>query len=227
MTKQPFPASKPTTICVCGSEISFSSSVRNLAFYITAHDTSVELHKNYACRLAYFELRCIGSVGHLLSDNSTKTLGSAFLLSRSDCCKTLGSAFVLSRSDCCKTLGSAFVLSRSDCCKTPLSGCATQYSAAESCSKLVIEIKFYPSQVLFTGCPSYQLFVTLFPSVTAPVSLPCLLRMYIPLRQSAPLLTQQIYSFHTFRPKHSDTALNFSYAALSVWNSLIPEIRHI
>ena len=79
MTKQPFPASKPTTFCVCGSEISFSSSVRNLAFYITAHDTNVELHKNDACRLAYFELRCIGSVGHLLSVNSTKTLGSAFL----------------------------------------------------------------------------------------------------------------------------------------------------
>ena len=42
---------------------------------------SVELHIKNVCRLAFFELRRISSLGHLLSVDSTKTLVSAFVLS--------------------------------------------------------------------------------------------------------------------------------------------------
>ena len=52
--------SKPTTISVFGCEICFSSSARNLGFYIT-DDMSEELHIKNVCRSAYSELRRIST----------------------------------------------------------------------------------------------------------------------------------------------------------------------
>ena len=60
---------KPTTI---GCEISFSSSARNLGFYIR-DDMSVELHIKNVCRSAYSELRRISTVRHLLSADNKNT----------------------------------------------------------------------------------------------------------------------------------------------------------
>ena len=79
---------KPTTISVCGCEISFSSSVRNLGFYIR-DDMSMELHIKNICWSAYSELCCISTILHLPSADSTKTLVSAFVLSRLDYCNSL------------------------------------------------------------------------------------------------------------------------------------------
>ena len=76
-----FSVSKCTTISVCGCEISFSSSARNLGFHIR-DDMSVELHLKNVYRSAYSELRRISTIRHLLSVDSTKTLVSAFVLSR-------------------------------------------------------------------------------------------------------------------------------------------------
>ena len=87
-----FSASKPTTISVCCCEISFSSSARNLGFYIR-DDMSVELHIKSVCQSAYTELRRISTIRHLLSVDSTKTLVSAFVLSRLDYCNSLLSGY--------------------------------------------------------------------------------------------------------------------------------------
>ena len=83
-----FSVSKPTTFYVCGCEISFSSSARNLGFYFR-DDMSVELHVKNVCRSAYSELRRISTIRHLLFIDSTKTLVSAFVLSRLDYCNSL------------------------------------------------------------------------------------------------------------------------------------------
>ena len=80
-----FSVDKPTTISVCGCEISFSSSAGNLGFYLR-DDMSVELYIKNVCRSAYSELRRISTIRHLLSVDSTKTLMSAFVLSRLDYC---------------------------------------------------------------------------------------------------------------------------------------------
>ena len=50
---------------------------------------SVELHIKNVCRSAYSELRRISTVRHLLSADSTKTLVSAFVLTRLDYCNSL------------------------------------------------------------------------------------------------------------------------------------------
>ena len=49
----------------------------------------MELHIKNVCRLAYSELHCISTIRHLLSADSTKTLVSAFVLSRLDYCNSL------------------------------------------------------------------------------------------------------------------------------------------
>ena len=51
---------------VCGCEISFASSARNLGFLIT-DDMSLDLHIKNTCRSAYFELSRLGTIRHLLS----------------------------------------------------------------------------------------------------------------------------------------------------------------
>ena len=68
-----FSVGKPTVISACGCEISFSSSARNLSFYIR-DDMSVELHVKNVCQSAYSELRRISTIRHLLSADSTKHL---------------------------------------------------------------------------------------------------------------------------------------------------------
>ena len=84
--QRPFSCAAP--ISVCGCEISFSSSARNLGFYIR-DDMSVELHIKNVCRSAYSELRRISTFRHLLSADSTKTHVSALVLSRLDYCNSL------------------------------------------------------------------------------------------------------------------------------------------
>ena len=66
----------------------FSSSAKNLGFYIT-DEISIKLHIKNVCQLTYSELCHISSIHHLLSVNSTKTLVSAFALSRFDYCNSL------------------------------------------------------------------------------------------------------------------------------------------
>ena len=67
-----FSVSKPTTISVCGCENAFSSSARNLGFYIR-DDMSVELHIQNVCRSAYSELRRISTIRNLLSADYKNT----------------------------------------------------------------------------------------------------------------------------------------------------------
>ena len=83
-----FPVLKPTEISVCGHQVSFLSSARNLGFYIT--DTmNAELYVKNICRSAFLELRQISSIRHFLSVGTTKTLVCALVLSRLDYCNSL------------------------------------------------------------------------------------------------------------------------------------------
>ena len=51
-----FPVSKPASVSVYGHDVSFSSSARNLGFYMT-ENMNVELHVKNICRSAFLELR--------------------------------------------------------------------------------------------------------------------------------------------------------------------------
>ena len=78
----------PSSVDLNGCSITISSSVRNLG---VTFDQSLSFRQHVAnvCRLCYLEIRRNSSVRHLLSDDATKTLLCAFVLSRLDYCNAL------------------------------------------------------------------------------------------------------------------------------------------
>ncbi|WP_419593715.1 hypothetical protein, partial [Thiolapillus sp.] len=82
------PDSAPTSIRVGNSDIPFASHARNLGITISSN-TTMDKHVTNICRSAYAELRRISSIRHLLTVNATKTLLSAFVLSKLDYCNSL------------------------------------------------------------------------------------------------------------------------------------------
>ena len=80
--------SVPTSLRVGLSDIKFASQVKNLSItsdcYLTLHH-----HVTNICESAYVELRRIASIRQYLSSDATKTLISAFALSKVDYCDSL------------------------------------------------------------------------------------------------------------------------------------------
>ena len=176
-----FSVGKPTTISLCGCEISFSSFARNLGFYIR-DDMGVELHIKNVRRSAYSELRRISTIRHLLSVDSTKHL-----------CPPLSSLglIIVTRS----SQAALNILKNYKRSKTPLQ---------DSSYKLINEIMFHPFSELFTGYPSKHVSnISCQPSVT-PFSLIHLLFICLTFSvsvlsqdSSAPHLIQEPYTFRT------------------------------
>ena len=73
----------PSEICLNGTNIKLSQNVRNLG--VTLDQTlSFQQHILNVCRTCYLELRTISTIRHYLSEEATKTLICAFVLSRLD-----------------------------------------------------------------------------------------------------------------------------------------------
>ena len=170
---------------------------------------SVELHTKNVCRSAYFELRRISTIRHLLSADSTKTLVSAFVLSRLDYCNSLLSGCPKHLEKLQKVQNSAARL-------------VLKAHKRDHVSPLLRTLHWLPIQArieykLSTLCHSFF-------SDTAPVYLSDLLRVYSPSRQlgsSSDSRTLSIPHIKTFGH------CSFSHATPSVWNSLPHEIGHI
>ena len=82
------PDSARTSIRVGNSDIPFVTHTRNLRITISSN-TIMDKHVTNICRSAYAELRRMSSILHLLTVNATKTLLSAFVLSKLDYCNSL------------------------------------------------------------------------------------------------------------------------------------------
>ena len=165
---------------------------------------SVELHIKNVCRSTYSKLCRISTIWHFLSVDSTKTLVSAFVLSRLDYCNLL----------------------LSGCPKHLLEKLQKVLKAHkwDHVSPLLRTLHWLPIQAhidykLSTLCHSFF-------SDTAPVDLSDLLRVYSSsrqLRSSSDSRTLHIPHMKTETFGHR----LFSYTAPSVWNSLPREIRYI
>ncbi|KAK7115244.1 hypothetical protein V1264_001155 [Littorina saxatilis] len=83
-----FPNSQPSSVQVGNTDISFSSSARNLGFTISS-DMTLNKHISNICRSAYFELRKIATIRHTLSVQTTNTLVCSLVLSKLDYCNSL------------------------------------------------------------------------------------------------------------------------------------------
>ena len=80
--------SSPYFITVGCASVPLSDSVKNLGVTLYCH-LIMKTHVSNLVRSANFELRCISSIRHLLSEDATETLVSAFVLSRLDYCNSL------------------------------------------------------------------------------------------------------------------------------------------
>ena len=89
--------SASTSIQAGNFDIPFITNARNLGITISSN-TTMDKHVTNICRSAYAELQRISSIHHLLTVNATKTLLSAFVLSKLDYCNSLlcgSSQFIL------------------------------------------------------------------------------------------------------------------------------------
>ena len=78
----------PSEICLNGTNIKLSQTVRNLG--VTLDQTlSFQQHISNVCHTCYLEVRTISTIHHYLSEDATKTLICMFVLSKLDYCNAL------------------------------------------------------------------------------------------------------------------------------------------
>ena len=75
-------------IYIGSDKVEFTNTAKNLGVLLDK-ELSMENHLNLLSRTCYLELRKIGQFRHYLDTNATKTLTSAFILSRLDYCNSL------------------------------------------------------------------------------------------------------------------------------------------
>ncbi|KAK7094370.1 hypothetical protein V1264_005945 [Littorina saxatilis] len=80
--------SETSSLTLSDTTVTFSSKVKNLGVHLDS-SLSMDAHINSLCRTAFLEMRRISQIRHLLSLDATKTLVSAFILSRLDYCNSL------------------------------------------------------------------------------------------------------------------------------------------
>jgi len=78
-----------TSMRIGSTDIAFAESARDLGFMLSGDELSLHTHVANTCRLAYNEIRRIGGIRQYLTVEVTKTLVSAFVLSRLDFCNSL------------------------------------------------------------------------------------------------------------------------------------------
>ena len=81
---KPSTVSLPDSITLGSHTIPFSDSARNLGFILDSK-LSIQKHVIKSCQTAYFELKRISSVRRFLTEDTTKTLVTSYILSRLDC----------------------------------------------------------------------------------------------------------------------------------------------
>lgn len=87
-TKARILAENSKSLDICGSEIQFSSNVKNLGVYLDPCLT-MENQVNNICRYSYFHLRGIGNIRHLITTEAAKILVQSLVHSRIDYCNSL------------------------------------------------------------------------------------------------------------------------------------------
>ena len=186
-----------------------SSSVKSLGITL---DNTLSMHSHIlnVCRVAYIELRRIGSIRHFLSTEAAKTLVCSFVLSRLDYCNCLRSGspqYLIDRLQKVQNNAARLVLRgrRSDHA-TPL---------FKSLHWLPISARIQYKILTLT-------YTSLFDS--GPVYLSNLIHTYTPtrtLRSSSDTRTLTIPSFRT----KSFGYRRFSYQSPHHWNSLPSKVR--
>ena len=87
-SSKPAAISLPDSITLGCHNIPFSDSARNLGFILDS-ELSTKKHAIKICQTAYFELKRISSIRRFLTEDTTQTRVTPYILSRLDYCNCL------------------------------------------------------------------------------------------------------------------------------------------
>ena len=190
--------------------MSFSTTAKNLGFHFT-DDMRNDTHVQDICHKACIDIRRISSNRHLLSIDATKTLLSAFVLSKLDYCNYLfyGSPmYMLKRLQKVQNLAARLIF---------------QCRKQNHISPLLMSLHWLPINTRIEyrlSLISHSFFLGL-----SPIYLSDLLSMYTPKRNLRSSSDNGILCILTLRTKTFGHR-SLSFAAPTIWNSLLYELRH-
>ena len=198
------------TLHLCNATIEFSDNTRNLGFLLDS-DLTMKKHITKTCQAAYIELRRISSIRHYLTQDATKTLVQACIISRLDYCNSL-------LIGCPQTVLKPLQQVQNSAAKLIFKARKTHH-----CTPLFKELHWLPIEKRLTyksACLSFHVI-----SGTAPAYLTDLLQVYTPSRSLRSASDNRIFRVPRYnRKQHGGRA--FSYSAVQIWNSLPYSVRH-
>ena len=202
--------SLPTSVSLCGTDIPLSTSVRNLG--VTLDQTlSFQIHVANICKACFYEIRRISSIRHLLTEDSTKTLLCAFVLSRLDYCNAILSGcpnYLIYKLQRVQNYAARLVF---------------RSSKSDHISPLLHSLHWLPVQQRISHKTATLCYKSL--DASCPQYLSDLLHLYTPSRQLRSSTDSRIFTIPTVRTKTFGQR-TFSYQAPVVWNQLPHSIRH-
>ena len=202
--------SLPTSIRLVDSSVTLSHSARNLG--VTLDQTlSFHQHVNNICRTCFLELRRIASIRHLLSEDTTKTLVCAFVLSRLDYCNAL-----LSGSP-------SHLINKLQRVQNHAARLIYRSSKFNHVTPLLCSLHWLPVKQRI----SYKIACLCFKSIesSCPEYLTHLLHLYMPSRTLRSSSDSCLYKIPTVRTKMFGQR-SFSYQAPTIWNQLPHSLRY-
>ena len=203
-------SSLPASIAINDLTIPFSESARNLGF-ILDDKLSMKAHIAKTCQTAFFELKRISSIRHLLSDDAAKTLVTSFVLSRLDYCNGL----LMGVSN--KTIQPLQKIQNS------AARLVSKASRRDHVTPLLFQLHWLPVAERITykiACVCYNII-----SGSAPAYLSELVQVYSPSRTLRSSSDTRLFKIHKYNRKCHGARCLACYGP-SVWNSLPLRIRH-
>ncbi len=171
----------------------------------------MQQHITKTCQTAYIELRRISSIRQYLTQDATKTLVSACILSKLDYCNSL-------LAGCSQKALRPLQQVQNSAAKLIFKARSSQH-----CKPLFQKLHWLPIEQRIkykTSCLCYHVI-----SGTAPGYLSELLSIYVPSRSLRSSADDRMFRVPRYcREKHGGRA--FSFSAVQTWNSLPQSVRH-
>ena len=207
--RQSFSEPLPKSVLINDSDVLISQNACNLGV-IFDQSLSFEKYVSSICRTCYLELRRISSIRHYLSEDSTKTLVCAFILSRLDYCNSL-------LAGCPKHL-----LDKLQKIQNNAARLIFQVNRTSHVTPLLSSLHWLPVDKRI----AYKISLICYKSLhtLAPSYISDLLTLYTPSRQLRSSNDTSVLKIPVYRTKSSGYR-SFSVQAPTIWNNLPHSIR--
>ena len=200
--------SVPQSINLEGSDIKFSNTIRNLGVCLDP-TLSFQQQISSVCHICYFKLCQISAIRHYLSEDVTKKLLCAFVLSRLDYCNSL-------LAYCPKYLLSKLQKVQNNAARLIF---RTTWSA--HITPMLHSLHWLPIEQRI----EYKLLCFKIISYQAPIYLSELLHLYTPPWQLCSSTDTWVFRIPSFWTKSCGQRF-FSYHAPVIWNQLPVSVHH-